>query len=173
MSERTWPGHAAQDEQVRQDVDDVGRVQLAVDPDRQALAGELVDDVEHAELPPVVGPVLDEVVGPDVVRVLRPQTDARSVVQPEPALLRLPGRHLQPLPPPDPLDPLDVHRPAGLPQHRRDPPVAVAAVLGGERDDVGGQRRLVVAPARRLALRRAMLPEHPARQPLGHAELRR
>ena len=29
--------------------------------------GELVDDAEHAELPPVVGAVLDEVVGPDMV----------------------------------------------------------------------------------------------------------
>lgn len=42
--------HAAQNEQVRQNVDDVGRVELATDPDRQALPSELVDDVEHAEL---------------------------------------------------------------------------------------------------------------------------
>ena len=62
---------------------------LRLDPDRQAFAGELVDDVEHAELPSVVGAVLDEVVGPDVVAVLRPQPDAGAVVEPEPAPLRL------------------------------------------------------------------------------------
>ena len=79
---------AAEDELVRQDVDDVGGVQLSVDPDRQAFAGELVDQIEHAVFPSVVGSVLDEVVGPDMVRMLRPQADARSVVQPEPAFLR-------------------------------------------------------------------------------------
>ncbi len=59
--------HAAQDEQVREHVDDVDRAKFPVHPDRQALAGELVDDVEHAVLASVVRAVLDEVVGPDVV----------------------------------------------------------------------------------------------------------
>jgi hypothetical protein len=77
---------AAEDELVRQDVDDVGGVQLAIDPDHQALAGELVDQIEHAVLPSVVGSVLDEVIGPDMVRMLRPQTDTAPVVQPEPPL---------------------------------------------------------------------------------------
>src|SRR5690606_16008461 len=72
--------HAAQDEQVRQGVDDVGRVELAIDADRKAFPGELVDDVEHAESPAIVGPTLDEVIGPDMVRVLGPQPDARSVI---------------------------------------------------------------------------------------------
>ena len=45
-------------------------------PDRQALARELVDHIEHAELPPVTGAILDKIVGPDMVRVLRSQTDA-------------------------------------------------------------------------------------------------
>src|SRR5881409_2242112 len=38
--------HAAQDEQVREHVDEVDRLELASDADRQALVGELVDDVE-------------------------------------------------------------------------------------------------------------------------------
>src|SRR4051812_33130581 len=57
-------------------------------------ATEPVDDVEHAVLPSVVGAVLDEVVGPDMVRVLRPQPQARAVAQPEPALLGLLPRDL-------------------------------------------------------------------------------
>lgn len=40
----------AQDEQVREHIDDVDRFELAGDPDGQALMGELVDDVEQAEL---------------------------------------------------------------------------------------------------------------------------
>ena len=38
----------------------------------------------------------------------------------------------QPLLSPDPLDPLGVHRPAGVAQQGRDPPVAVAAVGPGD-----------------------------------------
>ena len=36
--------HAAQYEEIRQDVDHVRRLQLPIDADRQALSGELVDD---------------------------------------------------------------------------------------------------------------------------------
>src|SRR5690606_2644038 len=63
-------GHTTQDEQVRQGVDDVGRVELAIDADCKAFPGELVDDVEHAESPAIVGPTLDEVIGPDMVWML-------------------------------------------------------------------------------------------------------
>lgn len=68
----------------------------------------------------------------DMIGVFWPKPDARSVVQPEAAVLRLPGWHLEPscLLPPDPLDTLDVHYPTGGVQHGRDPAVAVAAILG-------------------------------------------
>ena len=144
---------AAREHELRQGLDDGGRVQLAVDPDRQRLASELVDDGQHPELAPVVRPVLDEVVGPDVVRPLRPQPDAGSVIEPKPALLRLFPWHLQPLAPPDPLDPLLVHGPARLVQERRDPAVAVAAVGRRQLDDVRRQLRLVVCRHRHPTLR--------------------
>jgi hypothetical protein len=60
------------------------------------------------------------------------------------------------------LDPLDVHRPARMLQQRRDAAIAIAAIVGGERDDLSGQRRLVIGPPGRLALVRAMLAQHPA-----------
>ena len=165
------PRHAAQDEEIGQDVDHVDSLELARDPDRQAFARELVDDVEHPDLPAVMGSGLDKVVGPDVVGVLRPQTDARAVAKPEPPLLGLLGRHLQPLPSPDALDPLQVHHPAGSPQHRGDAAIAVAAVLDGEPDDVGREPLLVIWGRRCLALRRTVLPEHTAGHALGHAVL--
>src|SRR6056297_3999641 len=81
--------HAAQDEEVRQDVDDVRRLQLPVYADLKALPSELVDDVQHAELPAVVGAVLDEVIGPDMVGPLGSEPHAGAAVQPQTPLLRL------------------------------------------------------------------------------------
>ena len=56
-------------------------------------------------------------------------------------------------------------------QQRRDLAVAVAAVLPGQLDDVGGQPLLVVAALRHLALRRAMLPERRTGATLGDTQL--
>jgi hypothetical protein len=70
--------------------------------------GELVEQVEHPILASIVGAVLDKVVGPNMSAVLRPEPNARSVGQPEPAALRLLMGNLQPLALPDTLDPLVV-----------------------------------------------------------------
>ena len=75
-------GHAARDEEIRQHIDDVERLQLSFDADGDALVGELVDDIEHAILPPLMGAVLDEVIRPDMVAALRPEADARSITEP-------------------------------------------------------------------------------------------
>jgi len=161
------PGYAAQDEQVREHVDDIDRFEPARYPNGQAFMGELVDDVEQAELAPIMGAFLDKVVGPDVVAVLGPEPDARSVIQPKASALGLPGGDLQPLASPDPLDPLVVDQPAGPTQQRGDLAIAVAAVLPGQLDDVGGQPLFVVTAPRDLALRRTMLPERRTGTALG------
>ncbi len=163
--------HAAQEEEVGEGVDHVRGLEPAGDPDRQALVRELVEDVEHAVLPSLMGAVLDEVVGPDVVRVFGPQPQARAVRQPEPAPLGLLGRDLEPLAPPDPLHPLVVDHPArGRAQQLGDLAVAVAAVPARELDDVGGEPLLVVPAPRELALRRAVLAERSAHAALGDLE---
>ena len=98
--------------------------------------------------------------------------DARAISQPKPAALGLFGGNLQPLSPPDPLDPLVVDEPARRrPQQLRDLAIAVAAVLPGKFDDVGRQPLLVVTALRRLALRRAMLAERRTGTTLGDLEL--
>jgi hypothetical protein len=56
-----------------------------------------------------------KVVGPDVIAVLRPQADARSVRQPERASFGLFIGDLQPLASPDALDPLVIDYPARPP----------------------------------------------------------
>src|SRR5262245_21192550 len=57
--------------------------------------------VEHPILASIMGAVLDKVVGPDIIALLRPQPNARSVGQPEPASLGLLMGNLQPLASPD------------------------------------------------------------------------
>jgi hypothetical protein len=42
-----------------------------------------------------MGAVSDEVIGPDMVGPLRPQTDAGAVIEPQTSSLRLFGRDLQ------------------------------------------------------------------------------
>ena len=101
----------------------------------------------------------------------RPQPDARAVIQPQPPALWLSLWHLQPLPAPDPFNALLVHQPAGVPQQRRDPPVAVTAILPRQGDDVGRQCRLVIRCLGRFALRRPRLAEHAAGKPFRYAEL--
>ena len=132
---------------------------------------ELVEDVEHAKLPPVVSAILHEVVGPHVIAMLRPQADARTIRQPQAAALGLLLGNLQPLTSPNPLDPFVVHNPAGVAQQGCDFAVAVAAILPGKLDDVGRQPLLVVAALRRLALCRAVLAERRTGATLGDAKL--
>jgi hypothetical protein len=99
---------------------------------------EFVEHVEHSILASIVGPILDEVIGPDMIALLRPQPNARSVGQPEPAALGLLMGDLQPLASPDTLDPLVVDDPARLAQQRSDFAIAIAAVLPGKLDNIGG-----------------------------------
>src|ERR671921_2748337 len=164
-------GHAAQDEQVREHIDHISGLELSAHPDGQALMRELINDVQHPVLSPVMGAVLDKVVAPDMVGPLGSQTDARPVRKPQTPSLGLFGRHFQPLPSPDPLDPLVVDDPAGgRAQELCDLPIAVAAVLAGEVNDVGGEPLLIVSPPWNTPLRRAMLSEHPADPPLGQLQ---
>ena len=165
-------GNAAQDEQVRQNVDDIDCFELAGDTGRQAFVGKLVNDIEHPISASIVGAVLDKIVGPDVITVLRAQPNTRSVGQPEPAALGLLRWDLQPLALPDTLDPLVVDYPARLAQQFGDLAIAVAAVLPGKLDNIGGQTLLVVTTARDLALCRAMLPERRTGATLGDMQLR-
>ena len=117
-----------------------------------APPGELIDHGEHAELPPIVCSIHDEVIGPDVIGPARPQTDAGSVVEPQPAPFRLLLWDLQPLPPPDALDPLGVHVPTFGPEQGSDPPMAISAILAGQADDRGRECLFIIPATGSLAL---------------------
>jgi hypothetical protein len=55
------------DHHIVQGLQHVGGIELTLRPDGRGLVGELVDQTQHPEHPSVMGPVLDKVVGPDVV----------------------------------------------------------------------------------------------------------
>ena len=66
-------------EEVGEAMQDIVGPQPALDHDSQGPARKLINHCEHAERPPVIRTVLDEVVRPDMVGVTRPQADARSI----------------------------------------------------------------------------------------------
>ena len=81
-------------------------------------------------------------------------------------------RDLQPLTLPDTLDPLVVDYPARLAQQFGDLAIAIAAVLAGKLDNIGGETLLALTIARDLALCGAMLPERRTGATLGDMQLR-
>jgi hypothetical protein len=159
--------YAAQDEQVGQGIDHIDGLQFAINPDRQAFVSELVDDVEHAELLSLMGSVLDKVVGPDMVWALGAKPDAGAVIEPETAAFGLFLGNLQPLAPPQPLDPLVVHPPTRISQHRCNLAIAIAAIAPGQFDQIGYQAVFMLTAPRDSALCRAMLAERRTGAALG------
>jgi hypothetical protein len=118
-----------------------------------------------------MGTILNKVVRPDMVWSLGTKADARSVGEPESASLGLFGGNFQPLAPPDALDPFVVDDPPGRrSQKLGDLPIAVAAILAGEFNDIGGQPLFVLSPPWDAALRRTVLSEHAAEAALGHLQ---
>ncbi len=134
---------------------------------RTGFPAGFVDDGQDAELAPVVGTLLNEVVCPYMTRIFRSQPDARTVVQPQPPAFRLLLRNPQSFASPNPLYPFMVHRPASGMQQRRHPAIAIATILPGQGNDILGQRLFVVCPTRHLALCRPVLPKHAAYPSLG------
>ena len=103
--------NATQEEQVREGVDDLNRVKLSFYPDREAFSAILVQDVQCPESPAIIGSVMYKVVRPDMILIFRTQSDARSVIHPEPPFLWLAHWHLKPLAPPKTFDTLVIHLP--------------------------------------------------------------
>lgn len=115
--------------------------------------------------------IFDKIVRPDVVGIFGTQANAGSLVEPKTPTFGLFGRYFQPLTPPDPSDPLGIHSPALVSQHRRDPAIAIATVLDSKCRNVRGQYRLIIGSGWLLALRGAMLAKNSASKSLRDAVL--
>src|SRR5512135_2433246 len=110
-----------------------------------------------------------EVVAPNMVRPLWPQSHTRTVIQPQPPSRPLFLRHFQPFPPPDPLHPILAHLPSSLFEQRRDASVAIPAVLASQRDN-GPRQCILIAPQNwSISLCSSPLPQQPAGVPLGNS----
>jgi hypothetical protein len=149
----------------------------------QRLPRELINDIQRAKDTPVMGAILNKVVGPNVVWPLGPQSHARPVVQPKPTLLGLFLWNFQPLPSPNPLyhcpavvcpqttrGALMIYVPAAVIQHARDHTIAVSSEIFRQRDNILGQPFFIRQATWHLALRRTMLAECAANPALRYAE---
>ncbi len=145
-------------------------LELALHMDRQALAAVLVDHGQHAERFAIVRTVHDEVVAPHMAGILRPEPNAGTVVKPQTHSLWLSLRYLEPFTSPYQLDPLGIEHPAFVAQQRRNPAIAIAAILLRQPDDRRHQRLLVGRRYGQLALGRAVLANDLAGTALGYIQ---
>ena len=91
------------------------------------------------------------------------ETDARLVIEPQSPAFGLFLGNLQPLPPPDALNPFGIHMPTFGSQQGSDPSITVSAILAGQADDRCRQSIFVRPATRYLALGRAMLADNTTR----------
>ena len=132
------------------------------DLDSQALPRVFVHDRQHLQRTTVTRPIGDEVVGPDVIPVLRSKADAGAIAQPQAASFRLFLRHFQTLSTPQALDPLVVDSPAVPAQQPGDAAVAVTAISRRQIDHLLHQTVLVLRRQRSVPLGRASLTQDQA-----------
>jgi hypothetical protein len=82
-----------------------------------------------------MGSIHHEVIGPDMVPILRPFPNAGTVRQPEARSLGLFLRHFQPFLAPNPLDALMIHHPAFSMQEGGNPSIAIPPIRTSQLDD--------------------------------------
>ena len=161
--------HSVDDKQFRQCVNHVIRPDPSRHLDGHALSSEFIDHRKHPDSTPVLGPTCHEIVCPHVTFSLRFQPDDRTVIQPEPASLRLLLRHFQPFSSPDALYTLVINLPSLITEQRCDPAISVPSEPYCQLDDVGGQRFFIIQGLQGSALCRSMLVEHPTGSAFRHS----
>jgi len=109
-----------------------------------------------------------KVVAQHMVHSFRSQPDTRSISQPQPPSRLLFLRHFQRFPSPNSLYSVFAHMPASIPQHRCDPPVAIASVFAGQVHDLSRQRVFIRSVDPFIALCSSPLPQQPTGMPLGN-----
>ncbi len=116
-------------EQFGKSVDQARCGDAAFHAEAQALAGELVDNREDLDATGILGAIHEEVVAPNVIRMLcaQPRTTVLGLAEPAsfPALLR----HSQTFFAPEPLHLTQADIPARANQQRANTAIAVARVL--------------------------------------------
>lgn len=157
-------------EQICENSQHIIMLELPLGMDGEALSRVFINDGEHAEGPPVMCSVSDEVVGPYMTFMLRSQPHTGTVVKPEPAALWLPLWDFKPFAPPDPFHSLNVDSPSVATEQSRNPAVAISTILLRQADNSGCQMRFIEGHNLRLTLCGTVLAENMTRTALGYAE---
>ncbi len=87
-------------------------IHASPDIDGQASPGILTQDCQDTKLPAIMGMMRQEVIGPHMIRILRSETNTRTIIQPQPPALGLTLGYLQSFLMPDPFYPLVIYPPA-------------------------------------------------------------
>lgn len=114
--------------------------------------------------------MMHEVIGPDVIAMLRPKPYTRSVIQPEPPFLWLFHWHFKPFTTPQAFHAFVVHLPPCVPQEGRNPAIAISAVLACQLDHVRNQTLLVSPPLWQPTLCGPVLTQNTANSSLRYLE---
>jgi len=104
----------------------------------------------------------DEVVAPDVIAPLRPETDAGPVIEPQTASRLMFLRYFQPLAAPDTLHTVGSNTPTCILEQLGDPAIAIAAIFRCERNDRSCQRIFVRTDNPCITLCTTWLADEPA-----------
>lgn len=101
----------------------------------QAFSGEFINNHKDAKRLSFMGPIHNEVIGPDMIGPARSQSDARTEIEPESATLRLLLRDIQSFLTPDPLNSLVVYQLAFPLQQGLNTAIPTPTILAGKMDD--------------------------------------
>ncbi len=102
--------------------------------------------------------------------MLSAQSDARTIVQPEPSALRLLRRDFQPLTLPETFHPLVVDVPASIAQQSCDPPIAIPTILPSQFDHVLDKPFLIGTTSGDATLGGTVLTKHATSLAFGNAQ---
>ncbi|GHA84921.1 hypothetical protein GCM10009069_05050 [Algimonas arctica] len=130
----------------------------------------LINDSQHAEVPPVICTVSHKAIRPHVPLMLRSQPHTGAVVKPKPAAFGLLLWDFKPLTSPDPFHSLNVDSPSVATDQSRDTTVTVSAILLCQADNIGCQMRFVEGHNLRLTLCGTMLTDDAACPTLGYTD---
>ena len=107
-----------------------------------------------------MGPVLNEVVRPDMIGPTGPEANAGAIIKPEPTPFRLFLWHFQPLTSPDAFHSANPDLPPLHNKQSPDPTIPVTAIFGCQGDNRLCQGILVRSANGKFALCRSMLTEN-------------
>ena len=97
-----------------------------------------------------------------MIAMLRSQSNAGTVVEPQPPSRLLPFGYFGPSTAPDPLDAITANLPAGFGKKRPDPTIAIASITRSQRDNRARQRIFISPDDGGVSLRPAWLADDPA-----------